>query len=147
MFKKIKDKVIFYGFPVLVIFSVYFFINTFSYLSIYPFCSLKIQGNILLKNEDSIREAIYIIKKDYPKSYSDLCEFVDAIKEQKCTIRDYHLFPKTKDYLSEDGCYVKGSKTIYISPEKSASKEIIQKRAKQIMKLTAFSKNFWTKEK
>jgi hypothetical protein len=146
MFKKIKEKLIFYGFPAVIVVLVYFFINTFSYLNIYPFCSVDIHGNVLFKNEGTIRKAIHIIKKDYPDSYSDLCRYVNVIKEQKCTIRDWHLVPRIEDYTNETGCYVRGSKTIYISPERSNSNNIIQKRADQIIKLTAFSKNFWIKE-
>jgi len=115
MFKEIKENIIFYGFPALLLLTVYFLINSFAYLGIYPFCYIGVHGNVLSKNEGVIRSAIHLIKEKDPASYSDLCKYIDVIKEQKCTTRDYHIVTAAAD---PDGCYVKGSRVIYLDVKK-----------------------------
>jgi len=43
----------------------------------------------------------------------------------------------------KDGCYIKGSKVIYIKPERQNTDLIIQKRAEILKKYSAYSKKFW----
>lgn len=113
------------------------FINLFSYFDPLNFCYIKIDNDILRGNQDTIKKAIKLLKKENGESYKTLCRYVDIILEQNCVIN----MPGQK--IDKEGCYIKGSKVIYLKPEKQKTDLIIKKRAEIIEKYSSYSKNFW----
>jgi hypothetical protein len=141
-----KDNFIFYFFIVFLFAIIYYTINIFSYFDATSMCYIGIQGDIMRGNEKTIRGAIKIMKKDR-SAYHDMCKYVDTIKEDYCQIADWYTkMDKYQKGLDLDGCYVRGSKTIYLRPDQNNNNDIILKRTETIKKMTGFSKEFWEKK-
>lgn len=125
-----------------IISSVFLFINRSSYVSITDFCSIKIIDNPTRGNRETLFQAIELLKQKDKESYTLLCKYVNNIKETYCPISIEDN--ETITYSNEPGCYIKGSKTINITPEKDSSKQVIQQRANTLIKYAKLSQNFWT---
>jgi len=125
------------GIPTVILFILaYFVINIFAYFDPFNSCLIWIDGDILRGNTGTIRQAIKIIKNKNPESYKNTCRYLNAISENYCVASrvSAEMLP---------GCYIKGSKTIYLNPENGAGENIINARAEQIEKLAEKSKEFW----
>lgn len=93
-----------------------------------------------------MHKAISLLKKEDKKSYRDLCKYVDIVSEKYCFAYDDRV--EKLDYeVWQPGCYVMGSRTIYIKPESAESEEVIRKRSLEIKKYSQFSKEFWESKK
>jgi len=120
-------------------------VNIFSYLDPPRLCHIGITGDIVSGNEDTIRSALRLLRRDDPDAYRLTCRYVNRINEMRCQGAD----PRGGE--SEDsevgwekpGCYVRGSKEIQLKPEKGDSEDIIKKRAATIKKYAEYSRNFW----
>ena len=109
-------------------------------------CYLKIEGDIIRGNEKTIITALKKIKKEDKASYRKVCKYVDRISERYCFATDWHL--DNSQYQKEaagPGCYARGSKTIYLKPEKQANKSIEETRQANIIKFSGHSRNYWNK--
>ncbi len=125
-----------------------FIINRFSYFNPLSMCYIKIEGNIVSGNEETIQKAIRKIKKTDKTAYKNLCKYVDKISEKNCVIADWHIARDEFDTgWRLPGCYVKGTKTIYLLPEKKDSTEIVEKRAEKIKEISEFSKDYLEKNR
>src|SRR3989338_8567134 len=92
----------------------------------------------LIGNRPASWVGIIQLKKENKESYKTLCRYVDVILEQYCI----NGMPNPR-LTDKDGCYIKGSKVIYIKPERQNTDLIIQKRAEILKKYSAYSKKFW----
>jgi hypothetical protein len=113
-----------------------------SYLDIFNLCYINIDGDILRGNEKTIKDAIHLIKKDDPANYKILCKNVKTIKERYCFIPTVPI-----KYGTDPGCYIRGSRVIYIIPQKEESQEVVDKRAETIKKYAEKSRIFWENNK
>ena len=146
IFPKVKQKlkIFFTFFVAIVIFFAIFSIgaNLFSYFDPLTFCYIGIENDFLKGNQKTVKEAIRLLKKEDIQSYKTLCKNVDTIVEDYCRAAD----PRVRGQevgIDEPGCYIRGSKIIYLIPSKMESDYIINLRAETIKKYTYFSKNFW----
>lgn len=122
----------------------YFFINIFNYFSPLNFCYIKIDGDFLRGNEKTIRKAIKLLKKENKQAYNTLCGYINTISEKNCYTTSQNI---SREEREKDGCYIKGSKVIYLKPEKGENNEVINKRKNAIKKYSEYSKDFWWKTK
>ncbi|OGC46261.1 hypothetical protein A2V49_04625 [candidate division WWE3 bacterium RBG_19FT_COMBO_34_6] len=124
---------IFFGF-------FYFISNSIDYYDPINNCYIKINGNILSGNEDTIRAALKKIKNKNPEDYSMVCTFVDKILENDCLTSDPHFgYPS----VIPEGCFIEGSKFIYLKSNEVFSEDIINKRVELILKYSEYSRNYW----
>lgn len=95
-------------------------------------------------NEETIKQALKLIKKGNKNDYKMICKYVNTISEKYCTVADWHINEgEVRAGYEEAGCYVRGSKTIYIQPTQEETDEVIKARAEDIIKYASFSKEFW----
>ena len=143
---KVKQKLkIYFTFLVaIVIFFAIFSIgaNLFSYFDPLTFCYIGIENDFLKGNQKTVKEAIGLLKKEDIQSYKTLCKNVDTIVEEYCRAAD----PRVRGQevgIDELGCYIRGSKVIYLIPTKTDNQFVINQRSETIKKYAYFSKNFW----
>lgn len=134
-----------------IIFS--FAINVFSYFDPVDFCYIGIDQDSLRGNQETIKKAISLIKKNDKTTYKILCKYVNTIKETGWLPRDLYLNSSENDpnnppaIETVTGYYVKGSKVIYLKSVNTYSADIIRERANNIKKYANYSKNFWDSRK
>ena len=123
----------------------YFIFSATAYFDPLSWCRIKIEKDILSGNRTTIKQAIRLIKSQRPVDYQDLCKYVEVISEKRCTVADPNVdLAQAQAGWQEPGCYVRGSKYIYLAPESSASQVVIRQRAEAIIKYSQFSQDFWT---
>jgi len=144
--EKIKDKLIFYSLIIFLLFGIYYFINIFAYFDVQNLCYINLQEDILSGDKKTMHQAIKLLKKNNKEDYKNLCRFVDTISEKYCFAFDPRVESKNEDPW-QPGCFVKGSKIIYIKPIEETSNLIIQKRSEEIKKFMLMSKNYWEDKK
>lgn len=142
LMEKIKDRLMFYGFILILAWLLYVLINQFAYFDAPNFCHIGLEQDVLAGNKKTMRQAIGLIKKTSRADYKNLCRYVDNIVEKNCFAFDPRVENKESGAW-QSGCFVKGSKTIYLKPENEASAAIIKKRSEEIKKFMLMSKNFW----
>lgn len=146
MLKVNKENIPIYIFIAIIILSFYFIINIFSYFRPIDMCYIKIKGQVTSRDRSIIKKTIKIIKKEDRSAYRDLCKYVDVINERYCIVADHHIdMEKVQEGWAQAGCYVQGSKTIYVKPEIGDATSVAEKRVGTVKKYTEYSKNFWTK--
>lgn len=118
---------------------LFFVLNIFSYFDPVNFCHINIGEKDLGESKGSITKAIKEIKKTDNQSYKDLCRYVDEIIEDKCFTGDPN-FPGNKE---AQGCYIKGSRTIYLPPSQGGVKMEVEDYVVLIKKHSQKSKEFW----
>lgn len=122
----------------------YFFLNFFNYFDPLNFCYIKIDSDFLRGNEKTIKKAIKLLKKENKIAYKTLCGYINTISEKNCFTSSQNISLEDWD---KDGCYIKGSKIIYIKPEKDKGDTIINERKIIIKKYSEYSRDFWTNTK
>jgi hypothetical protein len=130
------------GFTILIFILFILVLNIFSYFDPFSFCYIKINYNVD-GNKDTIKKAIEIIKNEDKKEYKKLCQYVNLIVERPCY--SGRLGTSGMLRLNEDfvGCYIKGSKIIYLKPEKEDDFYVTKKRVGAIKKYSQKSQEFW----
>ena len=104
-------------------------------------CFIKVDKDILKGNRETVFKALSSIKNNNFQEYNDICNYVDTIAEAACLVGENNsgkLHP-----LNTDGCYIKGTKTIFISPDNSDLDAATTARKSQILKYSKMSKNYW----
>lgn len=143
---KKKQNLISLGILIIVfLFVLNYTINLFSYFDARSMCYISIDNDVARGEQSTITSAIKILKKEDPAAYATLCKYVDIVSENECRecdprgdstcILSYETIPA--------GCYIKGTKVIYLLPEKDVSEKTVKKRANLIKKYAEYSKNFW----
>jgi hypothetical protein len=140
--KKIKDNPVFYSLILVLILLFYYIINLFAYFDLPNLCYIGLDKDILSGNKETMRQAISLLKRKNREDYKNLCRYVDTISEKYCFAFDPRVENEGQDPW-RPGCYVKGSKTIYLKPEKEKSDTIIKQRAEDIKKFMLMSKAYW----
>ncbi len=120
--------------------AFYFFVNFFNYFDPLNFCYIKIDGDFLRGNESTIKKAIKFLRKENKLAYKTLCAHIDTISEKNCFTSSRNV---SMEDWEKDGCYIKGSKIIYLKPEKRESNIIINKRKVSLKKYSEYGKDFW----
>jgi hypothetical protein len=110
------------------------------YFNVFPYCNISIRMDILRGDKKSIKKAVRSIRKADQAAYKTLCKYVDRIEEKRCYRADGHIDSASFQEMHE-GCYVRGSRTIYIMPFKHAIYK--DSRDEVIKALAGKSRNFW----
>lgn len=105
-------------------------------------CYIRIKNEIRSENKDSIKNAILSIKSESLGDYKTLCQYVDQIYEENCVAG--HKNNPNLTYLDIDGCYIKGTRVVYVKPEKNVESDLLQSRKNALIKYANESKAFWT---
>lgn len=139
----LSKRILRWGITVLVVGGGYVIIvNQFSYVRLFPYCSISISADYLSGNRATIFAAIAHLKERDRDAYRTLCRYVDEIIEKYCVGSDWHIENPPRGY-AEPGCYVRGSQTILLRPEAGESVDIIRTRADALKKYAGMSKKFW----
>lgn len=140
-------KYTFIGFFILIdVLALFWLAINFSinYVDVTSMCRIKLNGDMLRGNEETIKSALKYIKENKRSSYDDACKYIDNISERYCIDADYHLDAlATQAGWKRPGCYIRGSKTMYLKPESAKTDIVIKQRADEIIKDAQFSKNYW----
>lgn len=137
---KIKKTLKKFAWAFFIFLMFYFFVNIFNYFDPLNFCYIKIDSDLLRGNESTIKKAVKLLKKEDKIAYKTLCAYVDTISEHNCFASSRKI--SLEDW-NKDGCYIKGSKVIYLKPEKRENSAIINQRKISLKKYSEYSKDFW----
>jgi hypothetical protein len=118
--------------------------NLRSYFNPLTFCKIKIELGSFDNHRKEIKQGISWLKKNDSEAYRDLCKNVDKISEKICVGADPNVDMKLfEEIRDKNGCYVRGSKIIYINPHNFDEKINTQTVAGYIKTYSEMSKNFW----
>lgn len=115
-----------------------------THINLSPWCSIKIEVDMLSGDRASVRQALKYLQTSDPGAYQIACAYVDTIVEKYCLVGDPHIDPSTWTSRPQ-GCYVRGSRNIYIAP--AAYKPITTiERANLLARYAGYSKAFWEEQ-
>jgi hypothetical protein len=144
IFSKYQTTIISSIFLIILILLIGWIISLVSYFDPLALCKITLNVDVLRGNKDTLQKAIASLKDD-KQAYQDLCRNIDMISEEYCLATQ--PVKGTGQWGTEGGCYIKGSKTIYLDPNSEKSEYMIQKRAQLIKKYSQKSKEFWQDKK
>jgi len=125
---------------ILAIAYIFLFLS-FSYFNVFDFCFVKIKVPGLASSKENIKKAIRLLKKSDSATYSTFCRSIDTIVESDCRSSEWNLNQKVEGQDSP-GCYVKGSKTIYLNP--LITRSLGEKEISELLrKYSKLSSDFW----
>lgn len=130
-------------FLLLAMVTSYFYTRS-HYVDLFNFCNISVDKDFLKGNSSTVIKAIGIIKEQDKTAYKDVCRYVDLVSENYCPV--YHTYGGSFEFNNQPGCYIKGSKVIYVNPQKQESKTIIEQRVEAIKKYSSLSKEYWSKK-
>lgn len=146
--KYLKDNLTILIFGIILMLLGIVFVNIFSYFDPLRMCHIGIKGDILHGNEKTIGKALRLLKREDKASYMTVCKYVDDIGEKYCYGADKRVDGAAYGKNSvNSGCYIKGTRMIYLTPDKEEGEGIIRSRMEEIIKLANYSKKFWENEK
>lgn len=121
----------------------YLVLTISGYFVPYPMCYIKIYSDTLKGNKETITKALESIRASSLGDHEMVCTYVNKIIEVPC--RSINV--QNKQYISSDniGCYIKGSKVIYLNPDTRNDSDIIKIRAEEILRNAKQSRDYWLK--
>ncbi len=122
------------------LFSLYNF--TFNHVDITSPCYIGITSESFRGERKTVKQALYQLKKTDFSTYKDVCKNVNIINEKRCLPGDPRGDPDYKIPQIE-GCYIKGTHTIYINPTQDRSYDTVLKRSEQIARYGTYCTEFW----
>lgn len=141
---KLTKKIAMYIFlTLLILFPISMYYLSKTYVDLSSGCKINIKKNVVTGSEKYIKPAIKKIKMENPTAYRVLCQNIDTIYERQC-FTAYDDKPKIKS-LSQDGCYIKGTHSIFINPAEKTN-DLIEKRAVTIIKYSEIAQKYWSKK-
>lgn len=90
--------------------QIYFLINLFAYFDPVNLCYVNINSSAS-SGEEISRAGLLFLKNNDMASYGFVCQNIEVINEGLCRLT--HTRTERGKY---DGCYIKGSKIVYITP-------------------------------
>jgi hypothetical protein len=120
--------------------AILFFYSHYNYVDVIGLCSISIEADEFHGDRSTIFQAMDEIKKNHSDKYNDICQNVKTISENLCPI--YHTYGGPWQYNNQPGCFIKGSKIIYITPTKDTSENTIKDRASAILRYGQMSKTY-----
>jgi len=118
--------------------GLYYTANFFVFWQPMDKCFVNVNDDYLNGNKKTILKAVRELRQNDPVAYWNVCDYVDTIVEDQC--------PKLEGNNIVDNaanCYVSGSKTIFIKPEKTDNAAVSDARKKEIKRLAQLSRDFW----
>ena len=123
----------------LVIASI--FISNLYYIDIPNGCFITVEEDVAGGSKNGIYKSLEYIKKNNPSDYKKVCSNVTNIIEKYCLYMDPRV--RTGEEFKRQGCYIKGSKIIYILPSTSTDESEIISKSKNIIKYANYSYEYW----
>jgi len=117
------------------------FIGYFNYLDFSEPCYIKIYSSSLSGNRQTLVEALEKLKVRDPVNYRNVCRYVSVISESPCITSQ--KYGSQVQNLDVDGCYIKGSKIIFVRPDSRSDPSVVENRIDTIVKYTQESMKFW----
>ena len=113
------------------------------YFSLIPWCKVGIQHNLFRGDQGAIKDAISLLRKTDYDSYKVFCGNIDVIYERYCPGADWH-FEDINKWRSKPGCYIRGSRAMYLTPSDEYSVDTsVEARASYIKRFSEYSDEFW----
>ena len=142
--------------PIILFFALlgagfYFFSNAVSYFDPLTSCYISLDNDLTKGNQATMTRAIKMLKRGDGASYKTMCRYINRITEKNCRGSDprgeQNEQPTTGGSAIRGwesiGCYIKGSKEMYLKVEKDDSDLITRSRMDAIKKYSERSKFFW----
>lgn len=128
-----------------IYFLAVYAVNIFSHLDPPRLCYISISGDLVSGNEDTIHDALRLLRREDPDGYKTVCRHVDRINEMYCQGADPRGGESEEGEVGWEnpGCYIRGSRVIQVKPERNVSEDIIRARAETIKKYAEYSRDFW----
>ena len=142
---KIKSYVVGLGLAAILVWIILYLLNGITYLDPINFCLINLDEDISVGDKRTMHQAVDLVGKRYSSNYKTVCKYVNTISEQYCPIHQANGGDTT--YAKSTGCFIKGTKTVFISPSYKTSEDIITMRAYDIIKYANFSKDYWESKK
>lgn len=123
---------------------IYGALNMLSYFDPLGRCYLGLSVDLLEGDRAGLRRAITTLKREDGAGYRLLCDSVSEIVERHC-VNPMFVRPKAHAVPLAPGCYVRGSRAIYLKPDEGATEPqaLAHIRADALKKYAAFSRDFW----
>lgn len=138
---------LFFSIGLAIVTVLYFVVATqFSYIDPGGPCWVKTVTDVVEGNNRLV-DGIKKLKESDPYAYKDLCQHVDTIVELNCIAGDprVNLDPKLIDFEYK-GCFIKGSKTVYLLPNKDGTQQDPTSIATTLKKYTQVSREYWASQ-
>ena len=126
----------------LILGITYIWLSLTGYFNPLNLCYIRIHSDLVSGNKSTIIKAIKLLKKEDHDAYKLTCKYVNRIYERTCIGADWHL-DQSLPGSDEPGCYVKGSKSIYLKPDFNKNQAGIVLRKEAIKKYSQLSREFW----
>jgi hypothetical protein len=121
-----------------ILYGAVFAVHSYAFYYFDPFYGCRISVDSGLRHtrfEDTVEDALKLIKKDSPKDYKAACKHVNQIIVYFCNLDHY--------YQGEDACYLKGSKVIVFVSKQNVLKMETPEVASLIVKYADRSALYW----
>ena len=112
------------------------------YVSLIPWCRVKIHHHVLSGDKGLIRKAISQLRASDEDGFRALCRYVDAIYERVCYGADWNITDASQWYR-KPGCFVKGSRAVYLTPTKNQTRSAVANRAVDLGRFAKYAREFW----
>lgn len=116
-------------------------LNVFDYFDPMTLCYIRINRELVGGRRDTIKQAIRLLKKTDKPSYHTLCAHVSRIRERMCIGSDWHLENPPRGFNAH-GCYIRGTKTIYLKPRLDEGNAVVTQRMQTIRTYAQLSAEF-----
>lgn len=139
-----KPKLIFFVILFLpVVLGMGYYVSQFYYINTSPPCFIKVSTNVV-SGIGPITVEINNLQSSDKAAYENLCRYVDHIVELPCLAGDtvVNTDPKLFDPKIQ-GCFVKGSKTIYLKPLNQETNPTPD-RVEALKRYATISKEYWS---
>lgn len=127
---------------IFVVGIIYIWLVLTGYFDPLTMCRIRIHTDLVSGNKKTISQALKLLKKEDRTSYDMACKYVNRIYERTCIGADWHL-DKGHRGSNEPGCYVKGSKSIYLKPDYYHQQDTTELRKDSIKKYSQLSWEYW----
>lgn len=115
--------------------TLYLVFSYVYYIDISNGCLIKLNSDPTNPNSNSLRQSLQYIKNE-TSEYKNVCGSINKINEMQCLSEDPRV---TNVKYTPSGCFVKGTKTIYVLPSYFNS---INEQGNDIVKYAEYAKNY-----
>lgn len=117
------------------------FLKNFYYVDLANACIIKTKYSVHTENKTHLHQAIKAVRVTMPSDYKTLCNYVNNITETYCIVAN-EAGPIIT-YADSVGCYIKGTKTVFIQPLNTLQKPNSKDIAENLARYSRYSEEFW----
>ena len=116
--------------------GLFLIVDYFDYFDIQNFCYIRIEAVPKSEDKAAVKTVLKSLKEENPSQYVSLCDYVRFIMVEPCLLGE--AASSDVNYLGVSGCYIKGSKTIYIRPGTSDDE-----KKEALIRYSSMCRDFW----